>query len=308
MKHKTNCPNCGAVLNGTKCEYCGTQFYDNQTIVFPNEISIENTFKPITVKLTIRGKDIKCYIANVEINVSSIGCGLHRNGKGILQYTKTVPKHQIKMTLMEIYNMKRNSYITIQGWMVTDLRLSGTELLVYAIIYGFSQDDTSSFEGTWSYLEEWTNASRSTIYRTLKSLIDKGYVTKTERSAGYTEYRDVENIAEATQSDFSMEYVGELTQEQMEHLTDLWNAQNVTRNVMFIKPMSTHYDKLRKAMYTFTFKQICDVIAKLDEQRWFAKRKQPLDFDWTMDNIQAIAEGKYEKVFLAKGEIDWENV
>lgn len=204
--------------------------------------------------------------------------------------------------------MNRNSYITIQGWMVTDLHLSGTELLVYAIIYGFSQDDTSSFEGTWSYLEEWTNASRSTIYRTLKSLTDKGYVTKTERSAGYTEYRALSNIEESTQSDFSAYYVGELTQEQMEHLTDLWNAQSVTRDVMFIKPMSTHYDKLRKAMYTFNFKQVCDVIAKLDEQRWFAKRKQPLDFDWTMDNIQAIAEGKYEKVFLQKGEIDWENV
>ena len=102
MKHKTNCPNCGAVLNGTKCEYCGTQFYDGQTIVLPNEISMENTGKPITVKLTIRGKDIKCYIANVEIIVSSVGRGLHRNGNGVLQYTKTEPKHQIKMTLMEI--------------------------------------------------------------------------------------------------------------------------------------------------------------------------------------------------------------
>lgn len=23
-----NCPNCGAVINGSKCEYCGTTFFD----------------------------------------------------------------------------------------------------------------------------------------------------------------------------------------------------------------------------------------------------------------------------------------
>lgn len=25
-KKTTNCPNCGAVINGAKCEYCGTVF------------------------------------------------------------------------------------------------------------------------------------------------------------------------------------------------------------------------------------------------------------------------------------------
>ena len=206
--------------------------------------------------------------------------------------------------------MNRNSYITIQGWMVSDLRLSGTELLVYAIIYGFSQDGTSSYEGTWTYLEEWTNASRSTVYRTLKSLIDKGYVTKTERSAGYTEYRAVWNIAEATETDFQTEYVGELTNEQIERLTDIWNEQTVTRDVMFIKPMTKHYDKLRIAMSTFNYKQICELIADMDSlcQGWFSKRKQPLDFDWAMENIQSIAEGKYKDKFLKQGEIDWSKV
>ena len=26
IKGKTNCPNCGAVITSTKCEYCGTDF------------------------------------------------------------------------------------------------------------------------------------------------------------------------------------------------------------------------------------------------------------------------------------------
>jgi len=33
MKHLeniTNCPNCGAIITGNKCEYCGTKFQDTQ--------------------------------------------------------------------------------------------------------------------------------------------------------------------------------------------------------------------------------------------------------------------------------------
>lgn len=37
--------------------------------------------------------------------------------------------------------MKKGSYLTIQDWMVTDLHLKGNELLAYALIYGFSQDE-----------------------------------------------------------------------------------------------------------------------------------------------------------------------
>lgn len=28
MREQLNCPNCGAPINGTRCEYCGTQFFD----------------------------------------------------------------------------------------------------------------------------------------------------------------------------------------------------------------------------------------------------------------------------------------
>ena len=28
MREMLNCPNCGATIEGCKCNYCGTQFYD----------------------------------------------------------------------------------------------------------------------------------------------------------------------------------------------------------------------------------------------------------------------------------------
>jgi hypothetical protein len=31
------------------------------------------------------------------------------------------------------------NYVTIQGWQVSELKLSGNELIAYALIYGFCQ-------------------------------------------------------------------------------------------------------------------------------------------------------------------------
>ena len=44
-----------------------------------------------------------------------------------------------------------NNFYTVQGWMVTELGLRGNELAAYAIIYGFSQDGASKFQGSLTY-------------------------------------------------------------------------------------------------------------------------------------------------------------
>ena len=64
--------------------------------------------------------------------------------------------------------------------MVTSLRLKGNELLVYAIIYGFSQDYETRFTGSLQYLADWTNSTKQSCIKCLKSLIEKGYITKHE--------------------------------------------------------------------------------------------------------------------------------
>jgi len=74
--------------------------------------------------------------------------------------------------------MKEGTYFTVQSWMVTDLELKGNELMVFAIIYGFSQDNTSKFIGSINYLTKWVNVSRTTIIEVLKKLVDKGYLIK----------------------------------------------------------------------------------------------------------------------------------
>lgn len=77
--------------------------------------------------------------------------------------------------------IKDSNYILVQGWMVTDLHLKGNELLVFAIIHGFSQDGENRFTGSLQYLADWTSATKQGVMKNLKSLVEKGYICKEEK-------------------------------------------------------------------------------------------------------------------------------
>ncbi|MBQ1759012.1 MAG: helix-turn-helix domain-containing protein [Prevotella sp.] len=88
--------------------------------------------------------------------------------------------------------MNDNNYITIQGWMRTRLNLKGVELMVYAIIYGFSQDGESVFSGTARYLAEWVGVTRRSMMDILKKLVDKGLLVKIDKvvnGVGLVDYK-----------------------------------------------------------------------------------------------------------------------
>ena len=74
--------------------------------------------------------------------------------------------------------MDNSNYIQIQGWMVKELHLKGNELLIYALIYGFSQDGQSKFTGSLSYIADWISSSKQTVINTLKSLEEKNLIVK----------------------------------------------------------------------------------------------------------------------------------
>lgn len=82
------------------------------------------------------------------------------------------------------------SFINIQSFMVKDLHLKGNELMLYAIIWGFSQDGTSAFKGSLQYLMEWTNSTKQGVLKALKSLQDKGYIQKSDVNANGRRFCD----------------------------------------------------------------------------------------------------------------------
>jgi len=77
--------------------------------------------------------------------------------------------------------IKNENFYVVHGWMLNELQLKGNELLVYAIIYGFSQTENQRFTGSLNYLSEFTGATKQTVINAINSLISKGLIDKTER-------------------------------------------------------------------------------------------------------------------------------
>lgn len=76
--------------------------------------------------------------------------------------------------------VKDDNFFLVSGWMINRLNLKGVALQVFSIIYGFSQDGESYFTGSLQYLMDFTNASKPTIIKALKELVEAGFLLKTE--------------------------------------------------------------------------------------------------------------------------------
>lgn len=87
--------------------------------------------------------------------------------------------------------IRDSNYVVIQGWMLTRLGLKGNELMIYAVIYGFTQNGETEFVGSMKYLADWTNSTVESVRKCIKSLIDKGYIVKTLDGSGVNAYKAV---------------------------------------------------------------------------------------------------------------------
>lgn len=77
--------------------------------------------------------------------------------------------------------IREENFIQVQGWMRTKLNLKGNKLLCYALIYGFSQDGRSVFQGSNSYVAEWIGVTRSMVNKLLKSMVEDNLIIKIEK-------------------------------------------------------------------------------------------------------------------------------
>ena len=73
--------------------------------------------------------------------------------------------------------MNSNNFIVIQGWMCNELNLNGNELLIFALINGFSQDGVSRFSGGRKYIADTINITLPTVDSALKKLLESEYIT-----------------------------------------------------------------------------------------------------------------------------------
>ena len=81
--------------------------------------------------------------------------------------------------------MENTDYLNIQGWMINELNLKGNELIIYALIYGFTKDGVSEFRGSRQYMADWTNSSVRSVQNVVNSLVDKGMIEKNNHTNKY---------------------------------------------------------------------------------------------------------------------------
>ena len=94
--------------------------------------------------------------------------------------------------------VRDNNFFVVHGWMINQLGLKGSELELYAIIYGFSQAEGQQFHGSLQYLADWTNIAKRNVLARLQSLVEKGLLVKTDvyiNGVKTCEYRCVLNPA-----------------------------------------------------------------------------------------------------------------
>lgn len=89
--------------------------------------------------------------------------------------------------------MQKESYVVLRPFMVEELGLKGSELVAYALIYGFSQDGESWFTGSAQYVADWCGIARRNAINVLQKLTEKGLVEKVRTGRGCA-YRACKNI------------------------------------------------------------------------------------------------------------------
>lgn len=77
------------------------------------------------------------------------------------------------------------AHVTIEEAFRTQLDLSGNELIVYSLVYGFSQQKNGVFYGSREFIRFWLGCkSLRTVDTTIASLVDKGLIEKSEYYEG----------------------------------------------------------------------------------------------------------------------------
>ena len=80
--------------------------------------------------------------------------------------------------------VKDDNYYITYGWMINQLQLKGNELQIFAIIYGFSQNNKKDFNGATTYLAEWIGGTKRTVITVLQKLVEKKLLIKEVDNVG----------------------------------------------------------------------------------------------------------------------------
>lgn len=82
--------------------------------------------------------------------------------------------------IMEPKVFKIDNHITVPGFAIVELQLSGNELLCYSLIYGFTQDGETEFYGSLNYVASALNITKQNAKKVIDRLLVRGLLEKKE--------------------------------------------------------------------------------------------------------------------------------
>lgn len=154
--------------------------------------------------------------------------------------------------------VNRENYISLQGWMITDLNLKGNELIIYACIYGFSQAENQVFSGSLQYLADWTNSTKQGVIKCLKSLVEKGLIVKKDNiinGVKFCEYYATKLNTQCNKVEYPMQQ--SLTEGSKQSLPNNISSNNLIEN---IKNIIDYLNSKLGSKYSYKTKKTQDCI------------------------------------------------
>lgn len=221
--------------------------------------------------------------------------------------------------------MKSINHIVIQGWMCNELNLKGNELLIFAMIYGFSQDGETRFYGSRNYIADTFNISLPTVDKALQSLEAKNLIEVTTITDSKGVHNEYEVCKETLQGVVKKLYRGSKETLHNNIINNIDNNKTITINSNSTnfqfgtkqnKPKkSTLWDKCLDAIIEFTDDSILRdlLVASL---RLFLENNKELDkpfytntFKGKLNNLSKLSEDNYEQRKIVQQTLDngWNN-
>ena len=207
--------------------------------------------------------------------------------------------------------VNEKSFITIQAFMVNDLHLKGNELLIYAIIWGFSQDGESEFTGSLQYLADWCNTSKQTVISALQSLCEKQLILKNVevknniRFCTYKTSMVIKNLEQGSQNSlmgYSKNFNGGSQNSLPNNITDTLD-NNKTNNI--VRPKKEKHKNGVCQNVLLTDKEFASLCEKLGPDKakavidFFSEKKEMKGYKYNSDYRAILNWGieAYEKKY-----------
>lgn len=223
--------------------------------------------------------------------------------------------------------MQSKNFIVIHGWMINELNLKGNDLLVYALIYGFSQTDNQYYTGSLDYLAEWCNSTKQGIIKNLENLLSKDLIVKEQ--LGYNKYRwstKFNTMVNKVDHDGKQSLPNNIARKHLvvdksttkankeskeEIVQDFLNLYHtICKSLPKVKSITDKRKKaIKKLMNTYTLNDAKEVFTKAEESSFLTGKndrgwKADIDFILREDKFISILEGKYDCKSKSKSNFD----